>query len=120
VKKVLVVDDSRAEAALISSVLRQAGYEPVELHDARSLEQTAAVVQPCVILLDVVMPERNGFQACRELKQIPALSNIPVIMVSSKANESDRFWASQQGAADYVTKPFSTEQLLGTILKVAR
>jgi DNA-binding response OmpR family regulator len=120
VKKVLVVDDSRAEAALISSVLRQAGYDPVELHDSRSLEQTASVVQPCVILLDVVMPERNGFQACRELKQVPSLSNIPVVMVSSKANESDRFWASQQGAADYVTKPFSAEQLLGTIQKVAR
>ncbi len=64
------------------------------------------------------MPERNGFQACRELKGNSVYSAIPVIMVSSKKNESDKFWAKEQGADGYVVKPFTSEELLGTVIRL--
>jgi twitching motility two-component system response regulator PilH len=67
-------------------------------------------------LMDVVMPERNGFQACRELKRNAVYSAIPVVMVSSKKTESDKFWAREQGADGYVVKPFTSEELLGTLI----
>jgi DNA-binding response OmpR family regulator len=65
------------------------------------------------------MPQRNGFQACRELKGKAEYSGIPVVIVSSKKTESDKFWAKEQGADGYVTKPFTSEELLGTVRKFA-
>jgi DNA-binding response OmpR family regulator len=84
------------------------------------IEQTIEVERPQLILLDVVMPQRNGFQACRELKGNSEYSRIPVVMVSSKNMESDRFWAKQQGADDYVSKPFTSEELLGVVQRFVR
>jgi DNA-binding response OmpR family regulator len=115
VKKILIVDDSVAEVKLMQSVLEQAGYWPVAIQDARQLEATVASERPNLILLDVVMPDRNGFQACRELKGSPEFKSIPVVIVSSKNSESDRFWAQQQGADGYVMKPFTAAELLGAI-----
>ncbi|HET9744032.1 MAG TPA: response regulator [Terriglobales bacterium] len=114
-KKILIVDDSMAELKLMQSVLQQAGYWPVAIQDARQLEHTIAVERPSLILLDVVMPERNGFQACRELKGHAEFGKIPIVIVSSKNTESDKFWAKQQGADDYVIKPFTPAELLGTV-----
>jgi len=88
VKKILIVDDSLAEVKLMQSVLEKA---------------------------DVVMPERNGFQACRELKGNAATRAIPVVIVSSKNTDSDKFWAQQQGADGYVIKPFTPAELLGAV-----
>lgn len=116
-KKILIVDDSLAQAKLIQSVLDQAGYKSVALHDPRHLESTVQMERPSLILLDVVMPERNGFQACRELKAHADFGHIPILMVSSKDSDSDRFWARQQGADGYVVKPFTREQLLGAVQK---
>jgi DNA-binding response OmpR family regulator len=79
------------------------------------LEQAVATERPNLILMDVVMPDRNGFQACRELKNHAEFGRIPVIMVSSKNTESDKFWAKQQGADGYVIKPFTPAELLGTV-----
>src|SRR3954470_4341545 len=115
VKKILIVDDSVAEVKLMQSVLEQAGYWPVALQDARQLEAIVASERPNLILLDVVMPDRNGFQACRELKGSPEFKSIPVVIVSSKNTESDKFWAQQQGADGYVMKPFTAAELLGAI-----
>jgi twitching motility two-component system response regulator PilH len=114
-KKILIVDDSVAEVKLMQSVLQQAGYWSVALHDPRQIEQTIAVERPNLILLDVVMPDRNGFQACRELKNHSEYGRIPVVIVSSKNTESDKFWAQQQGADGYVIKPFTPAELLGTV-----
>ena len=79
------------------------------------IEQMIDVERPSLILMDVVMPQRNGFQACRELKGHAEYSRIPVVLVSSKSSDSDKFWAQQQGADGYVTKPFTSEELLGTV-----
>ncbi len=114
-KKILIVDDSLAEIKLMESVLQQAGYWAVAIHDARQLEQAVATERPNLILMDVVMPDRNGFQACRELKNHAEFGRIPVVMVSSKNTESDKFWAKQQGADGYVIKPFTPAELLGTV-----
>lgn len=114
-KKILIVDDSLAEVKLIQSVLQQAGYWPVALQDPRQIEAMVAAERPNLILLDVVMPERNGFQACRELKGNAEFKGIPVVIVSSKNTDSDKFWAQQQGADGYVIKPFTPAELLGAV-----
>lgn len=116
-KKILIVDDSAAEVKLMQSVLGRAGYESVAVSDPTRIEQVIDIEHPHLILLDVVMPERNGFQACRELKAKTEYSRIPVIMVTSKGMDSDRFWAKQQGADGYVSKPFTSEELLGAVQK---
>ena len=114
-KKILIVDDSLAEVKLMQSVLEKAGYWPVAIHDPRRLEQTIEIERPSLILMDVVMPDRNGFQACRELKNHAEYKRIPVVLVSSKNTDSDKFWAQQQGADAYVVKPWKPEELLVTV-----
>ena len=81
-KKVLIVDDSMAETRLMQSVLEKAGYWPVALNDPMRLEQILEMEHPSLILLDVVMPERNGFQACRDLRRNEEFSRIPIIFAS--------------------------------------
>jgi twitching motility two-component system response regulator PilH len=112
VKKILIVDDSMAMVRMIQSVLEKGGYRAIGISDPSRIEQTIDSERPNLILLDVVMPERNGFQICRALKAAAAYMNIPVILVTSKATSSDRYWAGQQGANGYVVKPFADEDLL--------
>jgi len=118
-KKVLIVDDSPAQVKLIQGLLEREGYSPVGLNDPRLVEKTIHTVRPTVILLDVIMPERNGFQVCRDLKSSAEFKGIPVIMVTSKDTASDRFWGEQQGADGYITKPFSREDLLRAVRRFA-
>ena len=119
-KKILIVDDSPAEVRLMQAVLDKAGYSSVAVHDPTRIEQMIDMERPSLILLDVVMPLRNGFQACRELKGSTDYCRIPVVIVSSKNMDSDRFWAKQQGADGYVSKPFTSQELLGTVEKLMR
>jgi twitching motility two-component system response regulator PilH len=116
-KKILIVDDSPAEVRLMQAVLDRAGYTSVATHDPMRIEQMIDVERPSLILMDVVMPQRNGYQACRDLKGHAEYSRIPLVLVSSKSTESDKFWATQQGADGYVTKPFTTEELLVAVQK---
>jgi len=117
-KKILIVDDSQAEIKLMQSVLQAAGYWPVAINDPTKIEQTIDAERPSLILLDVVMPNRNGFQACRELKASATYQRIPVVLVSSKSTDSDKFWAKQQGADDYVVKPWKKEALLAVLQRL--
>jgi DNA-binding response OmpR family regulator len=117
-KKVLIVDDSPAESVLMQSFLQSAGYSAVALSDPLRIEQMLATEHPNLILLDVVMPGRNGFQACRELKGSQEFGNIPIVLVSSKNGESDKFWGLQQGADGYVIKPFTGPQLIGEVQRL--
>ncbi|HYL67727.1 MAG TPA: response regulator [Candidatus Limnocylindria bacterium] len=119
VKKVLIVDDSQAEVRLIQSFLQQGGFHSVGISDPTKIEETIEEERPNVILLDVVMPQRNGFQACRELKSQESYSKIPVILVTSRATPSDRYWGEQQGANGYVAKPFTPEELLDAVKRFA-
>jgi twitching motility two-component system response regulator PilH len=118
-KKVLIVDDSPAQVKLIQTLLEPEGYSPVGVNDPKRVEEAIAMERPSVILLDVVMPERNGFQVCRELKNSSEHKAIPVIMVTSKDSPSDKYWGEQQGADGYITKPFTREELLRAVRRFA-
>ncbi len=118
-KKILIVDDSPSQVRLMQGLLETEGYQPVGLNDPRRIEETITAEGPSVILLDVVMPERNGFQVCRELKSNAKFNTIPVILVTSKDTPSDRYWGEQQGADGYVTKPFTREELLRAVRRFA-
>jgi len=119
VTKILVVDDSQAEIRLLQSVLQQAGYHSVGISDPTKIEETIEEERPNVILLDVVMPRRNGFQACRDLKTQAHYAQIPVILVTSKATPSDRYWGEQQGANGFVAKPFTPDELITAVKRFA-
>jgi DNA-binding response OmpR family regulator len=114
-KKVLIVDDSPAQVKLMQGLLETEGYTFVGINDPKLVEATIASEHPSVILLDVVMPERNGFQVCRELKSSAEFNSIPVILVTSKGTASDKYWGEQQGADGYVTKPFTRDELLRAV-----
>jgi DNA-binding response OmpR family regulator len=118
-KKILIVDDSPAEVKLMQGLLEREGYWPVGLNDPKRVEEMITAERPNVILLDVVMPERNGFQICRDLKGNADFSTIPVILVTSKDTASDKYWGQQQGADGYVTKPFTREELLRAVRRFA-
>lgn len=118
-KKVLIVDDSPAEVKLMQGLLEKEGYWPIALYDPKRVEETIANERPSVILLDIVMPGRNGFQVCRDLKGSAEFNSIPVIMVTSKDSASDKFWGQQQGADGYITKPFTREDLLRAVRRFA-
>jgi len=118
-KKVLIIDDSPAEIKLMQGLLEKEGYWPIGLNDPKRVEETISIERPCVILLDVVMPVRNGFQICRDLKGNAEFNMIPVIMVTSKDSVSDKYWGQQQGADGYVTKPFTREDLLRAVRRFA-
>ena len=104
----------------MQALLDKAGFACVAIHDPTRLEQTIVSEHPSLILLDVVMPQRNGFQVCRDLKGNAEFAGIPVVLVTSKNSESDRFWGKQQGADGYVAKPFNGDDLVGTVRKLVR
>lgn len=119
VTKVLVVDDSLAQTRLLQSVLQQGGFHSVAIGDPSKIEEAIEEERPNVILLDVVMPKRNGFEACRDLKSQQTYAKIPVILVTSKATPSDRYWGEQQGANGFVAKPFTPSELIDAVKRLA-
>jgi DNA-binding response OmpR family regulator len=119
VTKVLVVDDSLAQTRLLQSVLQQGGFHSVAISDPSKIEEAIEEERPNVILLDVVMPKRNGFEACLDLKSQQTYAKIPVILVTSKATPSDRYWGEQQGANGFVAKPFTPAELIDAVKRLA-
>jgi DNA-binding response OmpR family regulator len=119
VKKVLVVDDSLAETRLLQSVLQQGGFHSVAISDPTKIEEVIEEERPNLILLDVVMPKRNGFEVCRDLKSQKSYAQIPVVLVTSKAAPSDRYWGLQQGANGFVAKPFTPNELIDEVKRLA-
>ncbi len=113
--KIMVVDDSYAELQLIESYLKSAQHTVVSFPTADGLEDKIASERPDLIVLDVVMPGRNGFQACRDLKTDDRFKSIPIVLCTSKGQESDKFWGQQQGANGHVVKPFKSEELLQAV-----
>ena len=117
---ILIADDTPSEAALMASVVQSLGHVARTVADGESCLETARTIKPALILLDVVMPRLDGFNTCRKLKQDPELAQTPVILVTSKNSDSDKFWGQKQGADSLVSKPFTPESLadaIKTILK---
>ena len=116
--KILVVDDSPSEMTKFREILTRHQYEVIEAHTGDDGIQKANEFFPDVILMDVVMPEMNGFQATRKLTRDPKTSHIPIIIISTKNQEADRVWGKRQGARDYLSKPITEEALITVICAV--
>jgi twitching motility two-component system response regulator PilH len=114
-RKILVVDDSPTELAVLETLLARAGFQVVTARDAEDALEKLARERPQMILLDVVMPGKNGFSLCRQIRANAELGHTPVILVTSKSQAYDRFWGLKQGAVDYVTKPWDPAELLRTV-----
>lgn len=112
---ILIVDDLASEAQLMAGVVTSLGHQPIIVNDGAQALSTAKTAAPSLILLDVVMQGLNGFETCRKIKRDPATTNIPIIMVTTKDQETDKFWATKQGANGYVVKPFSPDDLAAAI-----
>lgn len=115
IEKVLVVDDSPTDAHLLSSILLMNGYSPITATSGEDAIRAAKTEHPDLILMDIVMPGMNGFQATRVLSKDTDTSNIPILIISSKNQPTDRWWGMRQGAKDYLTKPVDESKLLEKI-----
>jgi DNA-binding response OmpR family regulator len=118
-KKILVVDDSPTDLKLISRPLQASGYLVETATDGEEALTKVGSTKPDLVILDVVMPRKNGYQVCRQIKSTADTSAIKVILLTSKNQESDRFWGLKQGADAYLTKPFVEADLLSQIKKLA-
>ena len=115
--KILVVDDSPTDLRLLTGVLERKGYELVTASDGEEALDRAIQEKPGLIFLDIILPKKNGFQVCRQLKTAPDTRGIRIILVSGKNQESDRHWGLKQGADEYLTKPWSEEELLASVAR---
>jgi twitching motility two-component system response regulator PilH len=115
INAVLIVDDSPTEIFKISQILNKSGYEVLTADSGEKGIELAKQEMPDVVLMDIVMPGLNGFQATRQLSRDPETSGIPVIIVTTKDQETDRLWGQRQGAKGYLTKPVDSKGLLKAI-----
>ena len=113
--RILIIDDSPTEVFAFKRMLEEHGYDTAIANSGEEGIEKARAELPDLILMDVVMPGMNGFQATRRLSRDPATAEIPIIMVTTKSQETDRIWGLRQGARDYVTKPAAEDDLLGKI-----
>jgi twitching motility two-component system response regulator PilH len=115
VKKILVVDDSPTERHVLVEMLTRHGFQVVAADSGEAAIALAKKEMPDLVLMDVVMPGMNGYQATRTITREEATRHIPVIMCTSKNQETDRIWGMRQGAHDYMVKPIDHAALLAKI-----
>ena len=113
--RIMVVDDSPTDVEFLKNILSKAGHTVSEANGGQDALARVREVQPDLVIMDVVMPGVNGFQATRSLSKDPATQNIPVMVVSSKNQETDRVWALRQGAKEYLVKPVREDDLLAKV-----
>lgn len=114
-QRILVVDDSPTELAVLNALLQGEGFEVVTARGADEALDRLARDRFAIVLLDVVMPGKNGFSLCRQIRSSSALGRLPIIMLTSKSQPSDRFWGLKQGATEYLTKPWDAADLIQTV-----
>jgi twitching motility two-component system response regulator PilH len=119
IRKILIVDDSPTERHVLNDLLTKAGFDVVTSDNGEDAIVKARQVKPDLILMDVVMPGLNGFQATRAISRDPDTRTIPIILCTSKNQETDKIWGLRQGARDYVVKPVDRDELLGKINALA-
>jgi twitching motility two-component system response regulator PilH len=119
IRKILIVDDSPTERHVLNDLLTKAGFEVVTSDNGEDAIVKARQVKPDLILMDVVMPGLNGFQATRAISRDPETRTIPIILCTSKSQETDKIWGLRQGARDYLIKPIDRDELLGKINALA-
>ncbi len=115
IHKVLVVDDSKTELMFMTDLLQKNGFKVRTAENAEDAFRRLADEKPDLILMDVVMPGQNGFQLTRAITRDPRFSTVPVIMCTSKNQETDKVWGMRQGARDYIVKPVDPTELMAKI-----
>jgi twitching motility two-component system response regulator PilH len=115
IRKILIVDDSPTERHVLNEMLTKAGFEVIASDNGEDAIRKAKRDHPDVILMDIVMPGLNGFQATRAISRDPETKAIPIIICTSKSQETDKIWGMRQGARSYVVKPINRDELLAKI-----
>jgi twitching motility two-component system response regulator PilH len=115
IRKIMVVDDSPTERAFMEGMLKKRGYEVLLVESGEAAIERSKSEMPDLILMDVVMPGLNGFQATRAITREEKTKHIPVIICTTKDQETDKIWGLRQGAKDYVTKPINEADLIDKI-----
>ncbi|WP_395669818.1 PleD family two-component system response regulator [Rhodoferax sp.] len=115
IQNILIVDDSKTETMFLAELLQKNGYVVQSAESADAAMACLLQNRPDLILMDVVMPGQNGFQLTRTISRTPAYADIPIILCTSKSQETDRVWGMRQGASAYLTKPLDTTDLLTKI-----
>ncbi len=115
IKKVLVVDDSPTERHVLVDLLTKNGYQVITAESGEEGVEKAKKELPDLVLMDVVMPGLNGYQATRTLTREESTKDIPIIVCTSKGQETDKIWGLRQGALDYLVKPINGDELLAKI-----
>ena len=119
IRRILIVDASPTERHVLNDMLTKSGYEVMSSDNGEDAIQKAKSLRPDLILMDVVMPGLNGFQATRAISRDPDTRAIPIILCTSKSQETDKIWGMRQGARDYVVKPVDRDELLDKINALA-
>ena len=115
IQHILLVDDSKTELAYLSDLLAKKGFTVRTAENGEDAMKRLAEGKPDLILMDVVMPGQNGFQLTRAITRDPRFANVPVIMCTSKNQETDKVWGMRQGARDYIVKPVDPTELMAKI-----
>ncbi len=116
-KLIMIVEDSPTDSKIAETLCVENGFNVVTVTEGDKALAVAMEKKPDLILLDVILPNKNGFQVCRQLKTNAETKDIKIIIVSSKDQASDKFWGMKQGADDYITKPYSEDDLIAAIQK---
>ncbi|BAZ30886.1 response regulator receiver protein [Cylindrospermum sp. NIES-4074] len=117
---VLVVEDSRTQRQMICDLLADNAFATIDAGDGREALSKAHYAHPDIVILDIIIPQLNGYEVCRQLKADPRTKDIPVIMCSSKSLNSDHYWGLKNGADAYISKPFQPQELIETVKSLLR
>ena len=112
---ILIIDDSPTDIRVFSTLLERAGHQVIAVSSAEEGIERARAEPPHLIIMDVIMPGMNGFQATRTLTRDPLTANVPIVMITTKSMETDRVWGMRQGAKAFITKPVNEKDLLACI-----
>lgn len=118
IQKILIVDDSATERYFLTDVLVKNGYTVATAENGEEAISKIKADKPHLVLMDVVMPGQNGFQVTRAIVRDPRTADVPVIICTSKGQETDRIWGLRQGARDYIVKPIDPQELLTKIAAI--
>ncbi len=114
-RKILICDDSITDLTNIKTIVENAGALTITASNGREALEKAQSERPDLIFLDIIMPEMDGFETCRKLRDHPDTKDIPVVFVTTKNQKADRLWAQMQGAKDLISKPYKADQILEKI-----
>ena len=117
---ILIVDDSSALREMVSGLLAKAGMTILEAKDGAEAQKKITVSAPDLVILDIVMPNMNGYELCRWIKTNPSTKDLPVVICSSKSEDFDRYWGMKQGADAYIAKPFRPDEMVETVKQLLR